>query len=76
GACNGYPQYTIAMRSVSADFVPVGDSHRGEDRSKERSVKQVSVGSVKSSVQGRALVVPRSASGASVLSECWLSGVG
>ncbi|KAA1257170.1 hypothetical protein LF1_55700 [Rubripirellula obstinata] len=28
GACNGYPQNTITMRSVSADFVPVGDSHR------------------------------------------------
>ncbi|KAA1257350.1 hypothetical protein LF1_51990 [Rubripirellula obstinata] len=30
GACNGYPQYTVAMRSVGADFVPVGDSHGGE----------------------------------------------
>ncbi|KAA1257545.1 hypothetical protein LF1_00320 [Rubripirellula obstinata] len=29
GACNGYPQYTVAMWSVGADFVPVGDSHRG-----------------------------------------------
>ncbi|KAA1257481.1 hypothetical protein LF1_53300 [Rubripirellula obstinata] len=28
GACNGYPQHTIAMPSVSADFVPVGDNHR------------------------------------------------
>ncbi|KAA1256773.1 hypothetical protein LF1_59400 [Rubripirellula obstinata] len=28
GACNGYPQHTIAMPSVSADFVHVGDSHR------------------------------------------------
>ncbi|KAA1257135.1 hypothetical protein LF1_55350 [Rubripirellula obstinata] len=27
GACNGYPQYTVAMRSVGADFVPVGDNH-------------------------------------------------
>ncbi|KAA1257169.1 hypothetical protein LF1_55690 [Rubripirellula obstinata] len=28
GACNGYPQYTIAIWSVGADFVPVGDHHR------------------------------------------------
>ncbi|KAA1257118.1 hypothetical protein LF1_55180 [Rubripirellula obstinata] len=28
GACNGYPQYTITIRSVSAGFVPVGDIHR------------------------------------------------
>ncbi|KAA1257195.1 hypothetical protein LF1_55950 [Rubripirellula obstinata] len=28
GACNGYPQNTIAIGTVSADFVPVGDSHR------------------------------------------------
>ncbi|KAA1257351.1 hypothetical protein LF1_52000 [Rubripirellula obstinata] len=28
GACNGYPQHTIAMPTVSADFVPVGDNHR------------------------------------------------
>ncbi|KAA1256948.1 hypothetical protein LF1_57560 [Rubripirellula obstinata] len=28
GACNGYPQYTVAMRSVGADFVHVGVHHR------------------------------------------------
>ncbi|KAA1257427.1 hypothetical protein LF1_52760 [Rubripirellula obstinata] len=28
GACNGYPQSTITMQSVSADFVPVGDNRR------------------------------------------------
>ncbi|KAA1257243.1 hypothetical protein LF1_53920 [Rubripirellula obstinata] len=28
GACNGYPQHTIAMPSVSADFVHVGDNHQ------------------------------------------------
>ncbi|KAA1257319.1 hypothetical protein LF1_54680 [Rubripirellula obstinata] len=30
GACNGYPQHTSAIRSVSVDFVPVGDHHRAE----------------------------------------------
>ncbi|KAA1257155.1 hypothetical protein LF1_55550 [Rubripirellula obstinata] len=34
GACNGYPQYTIAIRSVGADFVPVGDNHRDESVTK------------------------------------------
>ncbi|KAA1257278.1 hypothetical protein LF1_54270 [Rubripirellula obstinata] len=28
GACNGYPQNTIAIGSARADFVPVGDHHR------------------------------------------------
>ncbi|KAA1256947.1 hypothetical protein LF1_57340 [Rubripirellula obstinata] len=28
GACDGYPQNTIAMLPISADFVPVGDKHR------------------------------------------------
>ncbi|KAA1256896.1 hypothetical protein LF1_58040 [Rubripirellula obstinata] len=64
------------MPSVSADFVHLGDNHQVQNRSKVSLVKQVSASSSKSSVQGQALVVPRSASGTSALIEHWNSGVG
>ncbi|KAA1256879.1 hypothetical protein LF1_58320 [Rubripirellula obstinata] len=54
GACNGYPQNTITMRSISADFVPVGDNHRVEIVTKSGWSSKFRWGGIKSSNQRQA----------------------
>ncbi|KAA1257238.1 hypothetical protein LF1_53870 [Rubripirellula obstinata] len=76
GACNGYPQYTIAMRSVSADFVHVGDSHGGESVTECRRQSKFLWEAVYRVREYRRWFVPRSASGTSALIEYWNSCIG
>ncbi|KAA1257477.1 hypothetical protein LF1_53260 [Rubripirellula obstinata] len=76
GACNGYPQNTIAMRSVSADFVPVGDKHPFQIVAKFRWSSKFRRGAANRATKDRRWFMPRSASDASALIEYWDSGVG
>ncbi|KAA1257272.1 hypothetical protein LF1_54210 [Rubripirellula obstinata] len=76
GACNGYPQNTIAMRSVSADFVPVGDSHRPYIVAKSGRSSKFRWLALNRATEERRWLVPRSASGASALIGHWGLGVG
>ncbi|KAA1256870.1 hypothetical protein LF1_53400 [Rubripirellula obstinata] len=76
GACNGYPKYTVAMRSVGADFVPVGDNHRVQIVAKGRRSSKFQRAAVYRVSKDRRWLVPRSASGTSALIEHWNSGVG
>ncbi|KAA1257289.1 hypothetical protein LF1_54380 [Rubripirellula obstinata] len=76
GACNGYPKTTIAMRSVSADIVHVGDNHRVESVAECRRQSKLRWEVVYRVREDRRWLVPRSASGTSALIERWNSGVG
>ncbi|KAA1257196.1 hypothetical protein LF1_55960 [Rubripirellula obstinata] len=76
GACNGYPQHTIAMPSVSADFVHVGDNHQVEIVAKFRWSSKFRRGAANRVLEYRRWLVPRSASGTSALFEHCNSGVG
>ncbi|KAA1257374.1 hypothetical protein LF1_52230 [Rubripirellula obstinata] len=76
GACNGYPQCTVAMRSVSADFVPVGDNHRARSVAKSGRSSKFRRAGVYRVLEDRRWLVPRSASGTSALVEHWNLGVG
>ncbi|WP_238383203.1 hypothetical protein, partial [Rubripirellula obstinata] len=76
GACNGYPQNTIALGSVSANFVPLGDNHRAEIVTKSGRSSKFRRAAVNRVYKDRRWLVPRSASGTSVLFERWNSGVG
>ncbi|KAA1257148.1 hypothetical protein LF1_55480 [Rubripirellula obstinata] len=76
GACNGYPQTTIAMRSVSADFVHVGDNHQVQIVAKFRWSSKFWRGTANRVLEYRRWLVPRSASGTSALVETCSSGVG
>ncbi|KAA1257063.1 hypothetical protein LF1_56250 [Rubripirellula obstinata] len=76
GACNGYPQNTITMRSVSADFVPVGGIHRVERVAKTGRSSKFMSAVVNRAAEYRRWLVPRSASGTSALVETCNSGVG
>ncbi|KAA1257077.1 hypothetical protein LF1_56390 [Rubripirellula obstinata] len=76
GACNGYPKNTVAMRSVGADFVPVGDSHRAISVTECRRQSKFRWEAVCRVREYRRWLVPRSASGTLALIEHWNSGVG
>ncbi|KAA1257239.1 hypothetical protein LF1_53880 [Rubripirellula obstinata] len=76
GACNGYPQNTAVMRFVSADFVPVGDTHHFRIVTKSGRSSKFRRAGVYRVLEDRRWLVPRSASGTSALIEHWSSGVG
>ncbi|KAA1257248.1 hypothetical protein LF1_53970 [Rubripirellula obstinata] len=63
GACNGYPQNTVAMRSVSADYVPVGDSHRVKIVTKSGRSSKFWWAALNRILGDRRWLVPRSAVG-------------
>ncbi|KAA1257128.1 hypothetical protein LF1_55280 [Rubripirellula obstinata] len=65
GACNGYPQNTIAMRSVSADFVPVGGNHQAKSVTKGGHLSKFLRAAISRVSRHRRWLMPRSASGAS-----------
>ncbi|KAA1257371.1 hypothetical protein LF1_52200 [Rubripirellula obstinata] len=76
GACNGYPQNTVAMRSVGADFFPVGYHHHVKIVAKSGRSSKFRRAGVNRLFNDRRWLVPRSASGTSALIEHWNSGVG
>ncbi|KAA1257376.1 hypothetical protein LF1_52250 [Rubripirellula obstinata] len=67
GACNGYPQHTISMPSVSADFVHVGDNHQVQIVAKFRWSSKFRRAGVYRVLEDRRWLVPRSASGTRAL---------
>ncbi|KAA1257438.1 hypothetical protein LF1_52870 [Rubripirellula obstinata] len=76
GACNGYPQNTVAMRAVSTDFVPMGDKHQFQIVAKFRWSSKFRRGAANRAAEDRRLFLPRSASGTPALFERWKLGVG
>ncbi|KAA1257261.1 hypothetical protein LF1_54100 [Rubripirellula obstinata] len=76
GACNGYPKNTIAIRSVSAGFVPVGDNHHVERVAKTGRASKFRRAGVYRVLEDRRWLVPRSASETPALFGHWNSGVG
>ncbi|KAA1257156.1 hypothetical protein LF1_55560 [Rubripirellula obstinata] len=61
GACNGYPQCTITMRSVGADFVHVGDNQQVQIVAKCRWSSKFRRGAANRVLEDRRWLVPRSA---------------